>query len=154
MSGGKGSLRSDETNTTQSTRIKPNKITSFMKKILFLSALLTSLFIGVVSCSDDSENIIDDGEEPQWFPTYTIVGKLTYNKDSNCYFFSIDKISDKLVNDTLICNIHNEPEGRIETIRVDTSHVIETNIYELIGSDISVFAGPQSIHKIEMCILC
>ena len=120
-----------------------------MKKSLFLAALFTALFIGVVSCSDDSENIIDDGEEPQWFPTYTIVGKLTYNKDSNCYFFAIDKISDKLVNDTLICHIHNEPDGRIETIRVDTSHVIETNIYELIGLDISVFAGPQSIQKIE-----
>ena len=116
-----------------------------MKKLLLLIALFTSLFIGFVSCSDDPKIIIC---EPQYYPTFTIVGNLSYNKDSSCYFLAIDKISDKLVNDTLIPN-RDESEGRIETVKVDTSLVRKTKIYELIGSNISVSVGLNSIQKIE-----
>ena len=113
-----------------------------MKKLLLLITLFTSLFIGFVSCSDDSKVIICEA------PLFTIVGNLSYNKDSSCYFLAIDKISDKLVNDTLIPN-RDESEGRIETVKVDTSQILRTKIYELIGSNISVSVGLNSLQKIE-----
>ena len=113
-----------------------------MKKLLLLITLFTSLFIGFVSCSDDSKVIICEA------PLFTIVGNLSYNKDSSCYFLAIDKISDKLVNDTLIPN-RDESEGRIETVKMDTSQILRPKIYELIGSNISVSVGFYSLQKIE-----
>ena len=71
-SGSKGSLRSDRIKSVSYTHL-----TLPTKKLLFLNALFTSMLIGFASCSD-SEDIIDCTDEPQWFPTYTLVGKLTY----------------------------------------------------------------------------
>ncbi|MDE6343905.1 MAG: hypothetical protein K2L69_04135, partial [Muribaculaceae bacterium] len=123
-----------------------------MKKLLFLTALFTSLLISFAACSD-SENIIDCTDEPQWFPTYTIIGRLTYNSDSTGYLLEIAKESDKLVNDTLIpFEGKDKPAERITVLKaktLDTVTLDGTKISSMTGSIVSIPAGYHSIRKEE-----
>ena len=122
-----------------------------MKKLLFLTALFTSMLIGFASCSD-SEDIIDCTDEPQWFPTYTLVGKLTYNSDSTGYLLEIAKESDKLVNDTLIPMWGEKLTERITVLKAETSSTVTldgTEISSMTGSTVSITVGHHSIRKEE-----
>lgn len=123
-----------------------------MKKLIFLTALLTFLLMSFVACSD-SEEVNNSGTcEPQPYRTYTIVGKLTYDSDSTDYLLEIAEESDKLVNDTLIPMWNEKPAERLKVIKAKTGYTVTldgTKISSMVGSVVSIQAGDQSIKKEE-----
>lgn len=119
-----------------------------MKKLIFLTALLTFLLMSFVACSDKED--MESGEEPMWVPEYTIVGKLTYNSDSTGYLLEIAEESDKLVNDTLIPLQNEKPAERVKVVKAKTDYSETsdgTKISSMVGSYVSISVGPRCIAK-------
>lgn len=127
-----------------------------MKKLIFLTALLTFLLMSFVACSDKEE--FDSEEEGSYpvdtvsCPRYTVVGKLTFNSDSTGYFLEIAEESEKLVNDTLIPMCGEKPAETVKIIKAETGYTANldgTKISSMVGSMVSISVLPKCIEKEE-----
>ncbi|MDE6609438.1 MAG: hypothetical protein K2K33_02655, partial [Muribaculaceae bacterium] len=111
-----------------------------MKKLLFLTALFTSLLIGFAACSDIKEDVpfIDEGDPIQ---QYTIEGLLTYDDATNRYALAVSKCTNEAVLD-----LASKDKIYIDPDKV--SEIVYPTLKDFVGKYISTKIGIDDVGRL------
>lgn len=128
-----------------------------MKKLIFLTALFTTLFIGFTACSDNMME--DDMEEsgvgtPDFSYIYNLSAKLGYDDTNDRYILLLDEDKKQSIIDTLwMYGLLYVPKESYNNYNSSTLYIdyktsdqdIYSKLEELVGLDISTVISGRSL---------